>query len=47
MLNSVQKPLSFVPRCNVFLCRSFLTPSTGNEIPVLKTAAAVLTRYVL
>ncbi|KAM7520843.1 hypothetical protein LguiB_019805 [Lonicera macranthoides] len=44
ILNSVQRPLSSVPRCNVFLCRSFLTPSTGNEISVLKTAAAVLTR---
>ncbi|KAK3030751.1 hypothetical protein RJ639_036555, partial [Escallonia herrerae] len=43
--NSSRGPLRPVPtRCKVFLCRSLLTPSGGNEIPVLKTAATVLTR---
>ncbi|KAJ6335424.1 hypothetical protein OIU78_012120 [Salix suchowensis] len=44
-LNSIRGPLSPVPsRCNVFLCRSVLTPGGGNEIPVLKSAALAFTR---
>ncbi|KAL9359403.1 hypothetical protein Peur_047526 [Populus x canadensis] len=44
-LNSTRGPPSPVPsRCNVFLCRSVLTPGGGNEIPVLKSAAMAFTR---
>ncbi|KAI5597939.1 hypothetical protein BDE02_02G098800 [Populus trichocarpa] len=44
-LNSTRGPPSPVPsRCNVFLCRSVLTPGGGNEIPVLKSAALAFTR---
>ncbi|WCJ24736.1 Mechanosensitive ion channel protein 3 chloroplastic [Euphorbia peplus] len=31
-------------RCNVFVCHSLLTSGGGKEIPVLKSAAVVLTR---
>ncbi|KAL5559976.1 hypothetical protein UlMin_036187 [Ulmus minor] len=31
-------------RCNVFFCRSVLLPGGGNEAPVLKSAAVLLTR---
>uniref|UniRef100_A0A5B6ZTV6 Uncharacterized protein n=1 Tax=Davidia involucrata TaxID=16924 RepID=A0A5B6ZTV6_DAVIN len=45
LLNSVRGPISpLSSRCNVFQCRSFLTPSGGNEVPVLRTAATVMTR---
>uniref|UniRef100_A0A5B6ZQZ6 Mechanosensitive ion channel protein 2 n=1 Tax=Davidia involucrata TaxID=16924 RepID=A0A5B6ZQZ6_DAVIN len=45
LLNSVCGPISAFPsRCNVFQCRSFLIPSGGNEVPVLKTAATVMKR---
>ncbi|KAL3592231.1 hypothetical protein D5086_010871 [Populus alba] len=43
--NCIHRSLSPVPsRCNVFLCRSVLTPGEGNGIPVLKSAAMALTR---
>ncbi|KAK9271097.1 hypothetical protein L1049_026686 [Liquidambar formosana] len=45
LLNSVRGPIRPVSsRCNVFLCRSFLIPGGGNEIPVLKSTAVVLAR---
>jgi MscS family membrane protein len=44
LLNSVNGQLTPQTRCNVFVCRSLLTPSGGSEIPVLRAAATVLTR---
>ncbi|KAL7262480.1 hypothetical protein ACSBR1_000786 [Camellia fascicularis] len=45
LLNRVHGPKIYLSsRCNVFQCRSFLVPSGGNGIPVLKTAATALTR---
>ncbi|KAJ9166470.1 hypothetical protein P3X46_021221 [Hevea brasiliensis] len=44
-LSSSRRPIIAAPsKCNVFVCRSLLTPSGGNEIPVLKSASVVLTR---
>ncbi|KAL4566074.1 hypothetical protein LXL04_030184 [Taraxacum kok-saghyz] len=31
-------------RCNILVCRSLFSPNGGNHIPILKTAATVLTR---
>ncbi|GKB26466.1 hypothetical protein Tco_0865867, partial [Tanacetum coccineum] len=31
-------------RCNILVCRSLFSPNGGDQIPILKTAAAVLTR---
>lgn len=31
-------------RCNILVCRSLFSPNGGNQIPILKTAATVLTR---
>ncbi|CAK9163618.1 unnamed protein product [Ilex paraguariensis] len=47
LLNSLRGPVSPVSaRCNSLICRSFLKPGGGNEVPVLKAAAAaVLTRF--
>ncbi|XP_034888400.1 mechanosensitive ion channel protein 3, chloroplastic isoform X4 [Populus alba] len=45
--NCIHRSLSPVPsRCNVFLCRSVLTPGEGNGIPVLKSAAMALTSLI-
>ncbi|KAF5955372.1 hypothetical protein HYC85_008228 [Camellia sinensis] len=45
LLNRVRGPKIYLSsRCNVFRCRSFLVPSGGNGIPVLKTAATALMR---
>lgn len=45
LVNSVRRQLSPVSsKCKFFMCRSVFTPIGGNEIPVLKTAATVLTR---
>ncbi|XP_052190957.1 mechanosensitive ion channel protein 2, chloroplastic-like isoform X2 [Diospyros lotus] len=45
LLNSVHGPKRYLSsRCDAFQCRSFLMPSGGNEIPILKTVATVLTR---
>ncbi|KAF2311732.1 hypothetical protein GH714_026446 [Hevea brasiliensis] len=44
-LSSTCRPIIATPsRCNVFVCRSLLTPSGGNTIPVLKFASVILTR---
>ncbi|GKV33574.1 hypothetical protein SLEP1_g42065 [Rubroshorea leprosula] len=45
ILNSVRMPIRPVSaRFNILVCRSVLLPTGGNEAPVMKTAAAVLTR---
>ncbi|KAA8538180.1 hypothetical protein F0562_027788 [Nyssa sinensis] len=45
LLNSVRGPISCLSsRCNAFRCQSSLLTSGGNEVPVLKTAAIVMTR---
>ncbi|GLT79916.1 hypothetical protein SLA2020_513840 [Shorea laevis] len=45
LLNSVCMPIRPVSaRFNVLVCRSVLLPTGGNEAPVMKSAAAVLTR---
>ncbi|GAV66835.1 MS_channel domain-containing protein [Cephalotus follicularis] len=45
LLSRLRGPICPVPtRCNVFFCRSVLLPGGGNEIPLLKSAAVVLTR---
>lgn len=47
LLSSVRGPIGPVSsRCNVFLCRSVLVPGGGNGVPVLKSAAVVLTRCI-
>lgn len=45
LLSSIRGPIGPVSsRCNVFLCRSVLVPGGGNGVPLLKSAALVLTR---
>ncbi|CAL8106453.1 unnamed protein product [Prunus armeniaca] len=45
LLSSIRGPIGPVSsRCNVFLCRSVLVPGGGNGVPLLKSAAVVLTR---
>ncbi|KAF8024751.1 hypothetical protein BT93_F1811 [Corymbia citriodora subsp. variegata] len=36
------RPIS--SRCNIFVCRSFLVPGGGKEVPVIKSVALVLKR---
>lgn len=44
-LLTVRESIKPVPtRCNILVCRSLFTPNGGNQIPILKTAATVLTR---
>ncbi|KAK9063153.1 hypothetical protein SSX86_017023 [Deinandra increscens subsp. villosa] len=44
-LLTIRKPTKPTPtRCNILVCRSFFSPNGGNQIPILKTAATVLTR---
>ncbi|KAI3672534.1 hypothetical protein L6452_38624 [Arctium lappa] len=44
-LLTVRESIKPVPtRCNILVCRSVFTPNGGNQIPILKTAATVLTR---
>ncbi|KAI3718030.1 hypothetical protein L1987_70016 [Smallanthus sonchifolius] len=44
-LLTIQKPIKSTPtRCNILVCRSLFSPNGGNQIPILKTAATVLTR---
>ncbi|KAF6160605.1 hypothetical protein GIB67_019545 [Kingdonia uniflora] len=46
LLGSVKRPICSISssRCDVFICRSFLTPGGANEIPFVKTAVISLTR---
>ena len=45
-MGSVRGPIAPVSsRCNVLFCRSVLVPGGGNEVPIMKSAAIVLTRY--
>lgn len=45
LLNGQRETLSpMTRRCNVFLCRSLFASNGGEAVPVLRTAAAVLTR---
>ncbi|KAK6940259.1 Mechanosensitive ion channel MscS [Dillenia turbinata] len=45
LLNCIHGPISHRPsRYNVFLCRSFMIPNTGNDVSILKNAAVILTR---
>ncbi|XP_024976873.1 mechanosensitive ion channel protein 2, chloroplastic-like isoform X1 [Cynara cardunculus var. scolymus] len=44
-LLTIRESIKPVPsRCNILVCRSLFTPNGGNQIPILKTAATVLTR---
>ncbi|XP_076923335.1 mechanosensitive ion channel protein 2, chloroplastic-like [Bidens hawaiensis] len=44
-LLTIQKPIKPTPtRCKILVCRSLFSPNSGNHIPILKTAATVLTR---
>lgn len=44
-LLTLQKSIKPTPtRCNILVCRSLFSPNGGNQIPLLKTAATVLTR---
>ncbi|KAF5942694.1 hypothetical protein HYC85_020336 [Camellia sinensis] len=46
LLYNLSEPKSSLSsRCNVFQCRSFLVPSEGIGIPVLKTAATLTRSY--
>ncbi|KAL7208147.1 hypothetical protein ACSBR1_029988 [Camellia fascicularis] len=46
LLYNLSEPRSSLSsRCNVFQCRSFLVPSEGIGIPVLKTAATLTRSY--
>ncbi|XP_062099136.1 mechanosensitive ion channel protein 3, chloroplastic-like isoform X2 [Humulus lupulus] len=45
LLGSIRGPIGPISsRCKVLFCRSVLVPSGGNEVPIMKSAAAVLTR---
>lgn len=47
ILSCIRGPVGPISsRCNVLLCRSVLVPGGGNEIPVMKSAAVVLERYI-
>lgn len=43
--DKIYKPMLMVPyRYNVFMCRSFAMPSSGHEIPLLKSTTSALSR---
>uniref|UniRef100_A0A803NKB7 Uncharacterized protein n=1 Tax=Cannabis sativa TaxID=3483 RepID=A0A803NKB7_CANSA len=45
LLGSIRGPIGPISsRCKVLFCRSVLVPSGGNEVPIMKSAAVVLTR---
>lgn len=47
-MRSARGQLSHIStRCDIFLCHSLLKPGGGNEIPIVRSAAVVITRYYL
>ncbi|XP_022895019.1 mechanosensitive ion channel protein 3, chloroplastic-like isoform X1 [Olea europaea var. sylvestris] len=45
LLRSARGQLSHIStRCDIFLCHSLLKPGGGNEIPIVRSAAVVITR---
>ncbi|XP_027904173.1 mechanosensitive ion channel protein 2, chloroplastic-like isoform X2 [Vigna unguiculata] len=45
LLSRLHAPIRHVPsKCNVFICRSVLTPGGGSGTPLMKSAGVILTR---
>ncbi|KAI3685960.1 hypothetical protein L1987_79629 [Smallanthus sonchifolius] len=44
-LLTIRKPIKQTPtKCNILVCQSLFSPNGGDQFPILKTAATVLTR---